>query len=273
MKNDSLSNRMKEFYENRYRFYLSRKIPVIIRLDGRSFHTFTSHLRKPYDEIFHDTMNATLKYLCENIQGCKFGYTQSDEISLLLTDFDTLTTDGWFDYNLQKMCSIASAMATLEFNRRFAEYANSYIDGVAALQDLDLENGYLEALCKCMENGALFDARCFNIPEDEVVNYFVWRQNDATRNAIRMLGYCHYPHKAIENISNNDLQDMLFLEKGINFNNMDTEYKRGVCCYKKEVGCDDRLCGYKTAWIIDTECPIFTKDREYISKHIVKVYE
>ena len=119
MKNDSLGDRMKEFYENRYRFYLPRKVPVMIRLDGRSFHSFTKGFLRPYDEVFHNAMNTTLLYLCKNIQGCKFGYTQSDEISLVLTDLDTLTTDGWFDYGVQKMCSVAASMATLEFNRQF----------------------------------------------------------------------------------------------------------------------------------------------------------
>ena len=273
MVRDMLGDRMKDYYENRYKFTLTRRTPVIIRIDGKAFHSFTRHLRKPYDEIFHDAMNETLKYLCENIQGCKFGYTQSDEISLVLTDFDTLSTDAWFDYELQKMCSISASMATLQFNKMFREYADQYIDGVTALQDTDVESDYLKALLNCLVKGAVFDARCFNIPEDEIVNYFIWRQNDATRNAIRMLGYCHYSSKEIENVSNNDLQDMLFLEKGINFNDMDTEYKRGVCCYKDKVAANDRLCGFKTAWIIDTEGPIFTKDREYISKHIIKVYE
>lgn len=85
---DPLGDRMKENYENRSKTYLTRRTPVIIRLDGKTFHSFTRGFKRPYDEILHKSMNATLKYLCENIQGCKFGYAQSDEISLLLTDFD-----------------------------------------------------------------------------------------------------------------------------------------------------------------------------------------
>ena len=122
-KKDSLGDRMKSNYEERSRVYLTRRTPVIIRLDGKSFHTFTRKLQKPYDAIFHDTMNDTLEFLCKNIQGCKFGYTQSDEITLVLTDYDTLTTDAWFDYQVQKMCSIAASMATLEFNRSFEKNA------------------------------------------------------------------------------------------------------------------------------------------------------
>ena len=118
-KKDSLGDRMKENYENRAKTYLVRRMPVIIRLDGKAFHTFTKAFKKPYDEIFHNTMNATMQYLCENIQGCKVGYTQSDEITLLLTDYDTLTTDAWFGYGVQKMCSVAASMATLAFNKAF----------------------------------------------------------------------------------------------------------------------------------------------------------
>ena len=117
--NDSLGDRMKEFYENRSKTYLTRRTPVIIRLDGKAFHSFTKGFKRPYDEIFHTAMNNTMKYLCANIQGCKLGYTQSDEITLLLTDYDTLTTDAWFGYGVQKMCSVAASMATLQFNYFF----------------------------------------------------------------------------------------------------------------------------------------------------------
>ena len=109
---DALGDRMKEYYENRSKTYLTRRTPVILRLDGKAFHSLCAHLHKPYDEIFHNTMNDTLLYLCKNIQGCKLGYTQSDEITLLLKDDDKLTTDAWFDYSVQKMCSIAASMAT-----------------------------------------------------------------------------------------------------------------------------------------------------------------
>ena len=121
---DSLGDRMKENYENRAKTYLVRRMPVIIRLDGKAFHTFTRGFDKPYDEVFHKTMNETLRFLCENIQGCKFGYTQSDEITLLLTDYDTLTTDAWFDNAVQKMCSVSASMATMAFNKLFVEEVN-----------------------------------------------------------------------------------------------------------------------------------------------------
>ena len=117
-KKDSLGDRMKE-YENISRNYLTRRVPVIIRLDGKAFHTFTKGMKKPFDRLLMTTMQETMKNLCENIQGCVFGYTQSDEITLVLTDYATITTDAWFGYNIQKMCSISASIATLTFNKVF----------------------------------------------------------------------------------------------------------------------------------------------------------
>ena len=202
-------------------------------------------------------MNATLKYLCENIQGCKLGYTQSDEITLVLTDYDTLTTDAWFDYSVQKMCSISASMATLAFNKYFAEYSKDTLRRINNCFTCTTEEAkYAEALERVIKNGAMFDSRCFNIPEDEVTNCVLWRQQDATRNAIQMLGQCHFSDKQLKGKKNNDIQDMLMLEKGINFNDMPAAFKRGVCCKKNEDG----------KWLIDTEIPIFSKDREYVEK-------
>ena len=252
-KNDSLGDRMKANYENRAKTYLVRRMPVIIRLDGKAFHTFTRGLKRPYDEIFHKTMNQTLQYLCENIQGCKFGYTQSDEITLVITDYDTLTTDGWFDYAVQKICSVSASMATMAFNKFFEKYCFEYIDAVMALQDFDIEEKYLDTLDEKI-GIAMFDSRCFNIPEEEVTNCLIWRQQDATRNAIQMLGQCNFSHKELQGKSCNDIQDMLMMHKDINFNDMPTAFKRGVCCRKSEDG----------KWVLDKESPIFTQDREYV---------
>lgn len=270
-KKDSLGDRMKENYENRAKMYLVRRMPVIIRLDGKAFHTFTKGLKKPYDEIFHNTMNATMKYLCENIQGCKIGYTQSDEITLLLTDYDTLTTDAWFDYNVQKICSVSASMATMAFNKFFGYEYEDYSTSHPEDWTISIgEQSYAMTLYNKLDN-AMFDSRCFNIPIEEVTNCFIWRQQDATRNAIQMLGQCNFSHKELHGKSCNDIQDMLMIQKGINFNDMPTEFKRGVCCIKNRVVCEpygNRMLVSDVAegqWVIDKEIPIFTQDRDYIN--------
>lgn len=275
-KKDSLGDRMKKYYENRAKTYLTRRTPVIIRLDGKAFHTFTKGFKKPYDKVFHNVMNGTMQYLCENIQGCKLGYTQSDEITLLLTDYDTLTTDAWFDYNVQKMCSVSASMATLMFNHYFRIEMDRFQDeNYDCFEEewRDEESDRLAlAYAKAYNVGAMFDARCFNIPKEEVTNCFIWRQQDATRNAIQMLGQCNFSHKELQGKSCNDIQDMLMLQKGINFNDMPTEFKRGVCC-RKEV-CQDPDVDIKddfypiTRWVLDKEIPIFTQDREYIEQYV-----
>ena len=280
-KADSLGDRMKENYENRAKTYLVRRMPVIIRLDGKAFHTFTKGFKRPYDEILRTTMNETMKYLCENIQGCKLGYTQSDEITLLLTDYDTLTTDAWFDYSVQKMCSVAASMATLAFNRFFRFYViNEKFDFTEEFEpdgefNPNYKNSVLRNLWevheKAVGKGAMFDSRCFNIPEDEVTNCFIWRQQDATRNAVQMLGQCNFSHNELQGKSCNNIQDMLMTQKGINFNDMPTEFKRGVCCYKTikediviDVKTKKEMRLMRSNWVIDKEIPIFTQDRDYI---------
>lgn len=267
-KKDSLGDRMKENYENRSKTYLVRRMPVIIRLDGKAFHTFTKGFKRPYDEILHKTMNETMRYLCENIQGCKLGYTQSDEITLLLTDYDTLDTDAWFDNNVQKICSVSASMATMVFNDVFSEqYHNKMFE-----EEDPTINPYFDTLFAKL-NKAMFDSRCFNIPKEEVTNCFIWRQQDATRNAIQMLGQCNFSHKELQGKSCNDIQDMLMTQKGINFNDMPTEFKRGVCCIKEEYypdpmpgyeNCEIDATSVRTRWVLDKEIPIFTQDRDYI---------
>ena len=270
-KKDSLGDRMKENYENRSKTYLVRRMPVIIRLDGKAFHTFTKGLKKPYDEIFHNTMNATMKYLCENIQGCKLGYTQFDEITLLLTDYDTLDSDAWFDNNVQKICSVSASMATMAFNKYLRESTEKYLRSDAWVNHYWEENveKYANTLNNAISKGAMFDSRCFNIPEDEVTNCFIWRQQDATRNAIQMLGQCNFSHKELQGKSCNDIQDMLMLQKGINFNDMPTDFKRGVCCIREEYAYPDefmRTHQWSIRWVLDKEIPIFTQDRDYIER-------
>lgn len=215
-------------------------------------------------------MNATMKYLCENIQGCKLGYTQSDEITLLLTDYDTLTTDAWFDNNVQKICSVSASMATMAFNQYFAIEAHGHEEDVyGSLDYSEDEYAYCNMLHRKM-HAAMFDSRCFNIPTEEVTNCFIWRQQDATRNAIQMLGQCNFSHKELHGKSCNDIQDMLMTQKGINFNDMPTEFKRGVCCIKNRMVCEpygNRMLATgvdEGQWVLDKEIPIFTQDREYI---------
>lgn len=277
MDKTTLGDRMKNNYENITRYYLTRRMPVIIRIDGRSFHTFTKGFKKPFDDVLVKTMQDTMKYLCENVQGCVLGYTQSDEISLVLTDYAELTTDAWFGNNLQKMCSVSASMATLTFNKAFNDNIVKYIDN-----NLDADCGvtkdlteYTKILINARNKGAMFDSRVFTIPKEEVCNYFIWRQQDSTRNSIQSVGQANFSQRELNGKSCNDIQDMLMMQKSINWNNYATTLKRGSCCIKiddsitkyDEVG---NICDYIpiSKWAIDNEIPIFTQDRNYVEKLI-----
>ena len=198
--------------------------------DGKSFHNFTKGFKRPYDEVFHEAMNNTMKYLCANIQGCKFGYTQSDEITLLLTDYDTLTTDAWFGYSVQKMCSIAASMATLTFNKYFRDAINKKFTGT--IEDFD----HFKALSIARDKGAMFDARCFNIPVSEISNCFLWRFLDCYRNSVQMLGQTYFSHNELHKLNSSQIQEKLFQERGINYATYPEEFKNGVCAMKNSEG-------------------------------------
>lgn len=250
-KNNNLGSRIKQ-YENVSRIYLTRRTPVIIRLDGCHFHTFTEGFVEPFDEVFNKSMQAAMKALCENIQNCVLGYTQSDEITLVLCDYRKLTTDAWFSNNVQKMASVSASICTAAFNNAFSENISDLIN----TNDTDA-TAYLNCYM-AKEHTATFDARVFNIPKEEVCNCLIWRQQDATKNSIQSLGRKYFSHKQLDGKNESDIQDMLMLEKNVNWNNTPTKFKRGSCCIKTENG-----------WVIDNEIPIFTKDRNYIEDRIV----
>lgn len=256
---------------------LMRRTPVIIRVDGRAFHTFTKGFQKPFDEVLMSAMQDTMKYLCENIQGCVLGYTQSDEITLVLTDYKRLESDAWFDYKVQKMCSIVASMATLEFNRKMKRYAVKYANSGSGDEITKQFGTYAKAINK----GAMFDARVFNIPKEEVTNNIYWRQLDASRNSIQMLGQAYFSHKELQHKTCDQIQDMLMTQKEINWNDLPSHQKRGSCCVKNRrivsISTDrTETCELRdsseseNAWIIDKEIPIFKGEgRLYIDELIL----
>lgn len=284
MDRSDLAKRMKG-YESVSKTRLVSRMPVIIRLDGRSFHTFTRGFKKPFDEVLIKSMQDTMKYLCENIQGCVLGYHQSDEITLALVDYKKLNSSSWFDNEVQKICSISASMATMAFNKFFksnvekmiSEYNCSLVPQCMEIQMKRDE--YHRMLLKAVSKGAMFDARCFNIPKEEVTNNIYWRQLDATRNSIQMVGQDNFSQKELHGKSCNKIQDMLFTQKGINWNNFPTYQKRGSCCVRNKIVISvNGVMGIaqlrdtsksENEWIIDKNIPIFKGDgREYVDKLI-----
>lgn len=289
MDNSDLAVRMKK-YEAVSKNVLMRRTPVILRLDGKSFHSFTKGFVKPFDEVFVTAMHNTMLHLCEKIQGCVLGYTQSDEITLVLVDYQKLNTGAWFDYEVQKLCSVTAAMATLIFNDCFEESMSNFFDENTEVEFKDNKTNVIvkkgaqeqyNIYCEAIYKGAIFDCRAFNIPKEEVANNIYWRQLDATRNSIQALGQAHFSHKELQKKSCNDIQNMLFTQKGINWSELPTRLKRGCCCIKESKfypdengndyyndGSGDVVNGtYKHYWVIDGEIPVFKGDgRNYIDK-------
>ena len=254
---DALGQRMKT-YEAVSQHYLMRRTPVIIRVDMKAGHTFTKYLNRPWDSIFQKSMHETMKFMCENIQNCVFGYAQSDEITLVLTDYETLTTDAWFSYRTDKLCSISASMATMKFNQAFANNASKWCDDYfEAWHHSEEEDKYLETLNNCINKGAMFDARCFNIPKEEVTNLVYWRQVDAVRNSIQSMGQAHFSHKQLMNKNTKEVRQMLE-DNGTLWEDRPVAERRGVACLKGEDG-----------WYIDYNMPILKgEDRDYIEKLI-----
>ncbi|WPS85326.1 tRNA(His) guanylyltransferase Thg1 family protein (plasmid) [Brevibacillus halotolerans] len=236
-KGDNFGSRMKR-YEAASRHYLPTRLPVIIRIDGSHFHSYTKGMDKPFDEDLVQAFWETCKYLASNIMGCKVVYHQSDEISLLLTNNDKLTSQAWFENNLQKIVSVSASLATAKFN---------------------------EIMLSKTGKLATFDSRAWVLPPDEVVNYFLWRQNDATKNSISMVAQANFSHKELQGLNSKQLQDKLMLEKGISWNDLPVWKKRGMCITKQKYYKGEAL---RNKWDVDHETPIFSRDREYLEQYV-----
>ena len=239
MVHDDFGKRMKT-YENSYRFTLPRRMPVILRIDGCHFHTFTKGMDKPFDDKLIEAFWETCKFLGENIMGAKLIYHQSDEISILITNYDTIQTDSWFSNNLQKMASVSASMAAAKFNEVIRK---SYPD----------------------KELAFFDSRAWVIPQDEVNNYFTWRQQDASKNSISMAAFANFAHEDLHGLSGNQMQEKLFSEKGINWDKFPTWKKRGACIIKKEYLKENAI---RRRWETDLDIPLFSKDRNYVERFV-----
>lgn len=213
-----LEDRMRQ-YEEPFKVFLPQRMPVIIRLDGRAFHALTRTCERPFSSGLAAALDYTAEQLLSEIQNARFAYIQSDEISFLLIDYNKFDSQQWFGGNIQKIVSVSASLAGISFSEYFGR-------------------------------AGAFDSRAFVIPERDVVNYFVWRQRDWERNSVQMLAQSHYSHKQLNGKNNSDMQEMI-LQKGANWNNLPTRWKRGRVA---------------SAAGIDVEIPIFSQNREYIEQ-------
>jgi tRNA(His) guanylyltransferase len=265
-KND-LTKRMKENYELRFRHFLPRRTYVLVRVDGRSFHSYTRGLEKPYDRELMECMDAAAIELCKGVAGAKFAFVQSDEISLLMTDFEDISSQAWFDNCQNKIESITASIATMAFNLKVAEFNR---EGKTKLGITKKPN-------------AMFDSRAWVIPDPiEVENYFVDRQQDAARNSVTLLASNYAAHKQLHGKSTSDRHEIIH-EAGDNWANHPVRFKHGgiisrVCSIDYETGSLNPCKGKGTPtvrhhWAVDEQTPIFTQNREYLRNMIPRHWE
>ena len=257
----TLSDRMKK-YEEPTDSCLVRRMPAIIRIDGKAFNTFTRALPPEYNEIFRMMMEQTTLELCRNIQGARKAYSQSDEISILLVDYNKFNSEPFLNGHIQKIASVVASMTTVYFNKTIND----------ALED-NAQLGNPMALWMATRlYTAMFDARVFNIPREDVTNYFIWRQQDAVRNSILNLGYEFFSHKELLNHSCNQIQEKLFSEKNINWNDCLVKLKRGFAVIRYGSR-GSYNAPYGSGWHLDLNVPEFTKDRSYVDDLVNQVEE
>lgn len=264
MDKSSLGDRMKE-YEDAYNFKFPIRLPLILRLDGVHFHSQVNKwgCDKPFDARMISAMENTVKYLCENISGAQVAYSQSDEITILVRDDMTHDTQPWHKKKINKIMSVAAAKASNAFNHSYFNLGDPNTQTNIPLSHM-----------------AEFDCRGYVMPENEIINAFIWRQQDATRNSIQMMARANFSHNSLENVNCEEIQERLWQEKNINWNDTPTNLKRGFCVIKQDIeksipkrdGKSHKIIPNEfvnrtsSVWVVDRDIPIFTKDRGYINK-------
>lgn len=241
-----LGDRMKA-YEKAYDTEIIGRVPIIIRVDGKGFSKWTKKInaKKPFDDTLSIAMAEAMRATASNIEGCMFGYTQSDEMTFVLRNDQSLESTPWFGNRIQKICSVVSSMVTAHFA--------GWTTGLPV---------------------AYFDARVFAVSNiQEAINCLIFRQNDATKNSVSSATYYEVAEKIgkkttrkmMHGLNQKQQQELLFSQTGINWNNYPTKFKRGVGCHrvKREIEIDGNICG-RSAWEVENELPIFTQERDYL---------
>jgi tRNA(His) 5'-end guanylyltransferase len=264
-KTKSIGDRMKA-YEACYDIRVPARTYVMIRLDGKGFSKYTKMFEKPFDRTLSHVMDFATIELCKYMNP-KFAYTQSDEISLMFTDLENIDSELIFDGKVQKLCSISASKITQAFNKKMLQILTFKMEESVLIDKI--RTGDLP------EIDAVFDARVYIIPDfREVSNYFIWRQQDCTRNSISMAASANFSHKLLEGKSSSEKQEMLFQEKNINWNDYETKFKRGSIIKKFPIQVEIKenpkgeigVGGYATRnkWLPDARTPVFTQDKQYL---------
>jgi tRNA(His) guanylyltransferase len=232
---DPLGDRMKQ-YEAATRLVLPRRTYTVVRVDGKAFHTFLRHTDKPWDDDVVMCMQVTAQRLCKVLDGALLAYTQSDEISVVLQDFENNGTQAWFGGVVQKMASVGAAYATAFFTQEYRHH-------------FDLEENDLLPV---------FDSRVFTIPDVvEVANYLIWRQRDTIRNSIQALGHAHFGPRWMHSVDTERVREALRNVKGIEWErDVPQGLRQGWLVQKVQEGEGEEM---RSRWDVDA-APEFKAD-------------
>lgn len=249
---DGLGDRMKSYEKVTTGLKMIPKMPILIRLDGVAFHSFAKKFDKPFDVVLSDAMALTMQDMCKEVQTCVFGYTQSDEITLILNLPDKVKSEPYLGGRLFKEIGITASKCTRIFNSNFIKCANNACnDGRITAEQLLV---YMKKYDK-----ADFDCRVWNMPEWDIINNIIWRQQDAVRNSIESLGQYHFTASELHKKNCNKVKEMLLTDRNVIWEDLESRFKWGVCSYK--VG----EKGSRPRWCIDYDMPIINLDREWFS--------
>lgn len=236
---------------------------VIVTMDGRSFsHLIKNKFQKPFDDNFIRMMNETAQYVCKNVQGAKFAYVQSDEISIVLTDFDTPTTETFFNNRLCKLQSIIASLTTSKFNQLMTAYKlDKMVDEYG--NSPKLSGNEVARLIKNMQEYQ-FDCKCWNVPSlNDVYAWFLYRQIDCIKNSKQQTAQAYFPHTELQN-KNTDEQIALLLEKkGVDWNLFGTEKKYGRFIWKEDVELTNDITKeayIRRDWVVHPAFPLMSDD-------------
>ena len=245
-------------YEESSATKLAKKTPVFIKLNVCSYAQMTKHLRKPYDVIFANAMQHTMMSICEVAHGAIFAYSNFDEITVVLTDYHKLNSNAWFSYDVQKMSSVVSSIATVEFNSEFNKLVQEFEKDYSGANKENLLVEYK----KLAEHKIMFSSHCFNVPENRVCDMLYWRQKECTKNIIQSIGRMYFENDVLVGKCNDEILEMLRETYGIDWVNLPVELKRGVACTK-----GSNPFSKKKNWAIDKHMPLLIEpNQDYIKK-------
>ena len=232
-------------YEQRTDTKLSVDMPIILRIGGKSFKTLTKNCDKPFDDVVARAMYKTMLELCKNIPYCVLGYTYSDEITLLIVNKGLDGATPWYENRAQKLCSVTASMATAQFCKFFVEYTKLYN------RELSIDLGLVA-----------FDCRCFNILENDVIEYFIWRQKACVRHAVMGIAHTMYSNKELYKKSDGTVRKMIKEKTGKAFAGVEPGYCYGFCAVRRLVRLPS--LNVRNMWTIDKDVPKFWREPMYI---------